>query len=90
MIRQEEFLEPSGNFAGRLFSFGRSLILKCYTAEEIGAVVGLSKDAIEKEVSLINEDIRSVGKVTFSESDFQAPIYNVWAFGKKMELPIKS
>lgn len=61
----------------------QDLYLKCYTAEEIGAVVGLSKDAVEKEVSLINEDIRSVGKVTFSEPDYAPPIYNVWAFGKK-------
>jgi len=61
----------------------QDLYLKCYTAEEIGHVVGLSKDAVEKEVSLINEDIRSVGKVTFSEPDYAPPIYNVWAFGKK-------
>ena len=36
----------------------QDLYLKCYTAEEIGQVVGLSKDAVEKEVSLINEDTR--------------------------------
>ncbi len=55
---------------------------KCYTAEEIGQAVGLSKPAIEKEVSLLLADLLKVGKVQFSD-DFAPPIYNVWAFGKK-------
>jgi hypothetical protein len=57
--------------------------LRCYTAEEIGEAVGLSKPSIEKEVSLLLTDLLKVGKVQFSEPDFQPPIYNVWAFGKK-------
>jgi len=57
--------------------------LKCYTAEEIGEAVGLSKPAVEKEVNLLFADVLKVGKVQFSEPDYVPPIYNVWAFGKK-------
>jgi len=57
--------------------------LKCYTAEEIGEAVGLSKPAVEKEVNLLFADVLKVGKVQFSEPDYAPPIYNVWAFGKK-------
>jgi hypothetical protein len=61
----------------------QDLYLKCYTSEEIGAVVGLSKDHANEELSRINEDVRKSVKVTFSEPDYAPPIYNVWAFGKK-------
>jgi hypothetical protein len=61
------------------------LWLKCYTAEEIGEVIGYSKNskALENELSSIFADLLKCGKVQFSEHDFQQPIYNVWAFGKK-------
>lgn len=57
--------------------------LKCYTAEEIGEAVGLSKPAVEKEVNLLLADVLKVGKVQFSEPDYTPPIYNIWSFGKK-------
>ena len=56
---------------------------KCYTAEEIGDVVGLVKMQANEEVSKVLADVLKTYEVTFSESDFQPPIYNVWAFGKK-------
>ena len=61
----------------------QDLYLKCYTAEEIGEVVGLSKDQANEELCRINEDVRKSVKVTFSEADYAPPIYNIWAFGKK-------
>jgi DNA modification methylase len=56
---------------------------KCYTAEEIGEVVGLSKQAMDIEVCLILENLPKLGKVQFSEEDFTPPIYNIWSYGKK-------
>jgi len=55
---------------------------KCYTAEEIGEAVG-SIDVVKKELPCTLEDILKGTKVQFSEPEFQPPIYNVWAFGKK-------
>ncbi len=49
----------------------------CYTAEEIGAEVGLTKDGVEKEVSLISLELNKIGKVTFSEPDYAPPIYQL-------------
>jgi len=62
------------------------LYLKCYTAEEIGEVVGLTTRTAEEEIKLLCSENGSFGKlskVTFSEPDYAPPIYNVWAFGKK-------
>lgn len=61
----------------------QDLYLKCYTAEEIGQIVGLEARQTNEEVSAINEDVRKSPKVTFSEPDYAPPIYNVWSFGKK-------
>jgi len=64
----------------------QDLYLKCYTAEEIGQVVGLSRELAQKEIESLlvgNEDVRKLPKVMFSEPDYAPPIYNVWAFGKK-------
>jgi hypothetical protein len=54
----------------------QDLYLKCYTAEEIGGVVGLEKRQTEMEVSALCEDVRKVREVTFSEPDYAPPIYN--------------
>jgi hypothetical protein len=56
---------------------------KCYTAEEIGEAVGLSGGKLFDEVSSVSEDVLKRREVQFSEPEFQPPIYNVWAFGKK-------
>jgi hypothetical protein len=48
----------------------RELWHKCYTAEEIGAAVGLEETASRKEVSALSEDLLKERKVTFSD-DFQ-------------------
>ena len=61
----------------------RKLWLQCYTAEEIGAEVGLLQPQVTAEVSSIFSDLKKSMKVTFSDESFQTPIYNVWAFGKK-------
>ncbi len=64
----------------------QDLYLKCYTAEEIAQVVGLSRELAQKEIEALlvgNEDVRKLPKVSFSEPDYAPPIYNVWAFGKK-------
>jgi hypothetical protein len=55
---------------------------RCYTAEEIGSVVGLSKRHVDDEIRSLWEENGSFGKslkVTFSEPDYAPPIYNVWA-----------
>lgn len=59
--------------------------LRCYTAEEIGEAVGLEERQARNEteaLSAIYADLRKFPKVTFSEPEFVAPVYNVWAFGK--------
>lgn len=62
----------------------QDLYIKCYTTEEIADEVGLTRQALEKDdIPQLSEDIRKVAKVQFSEPDYQPPIYNVWAFGKK-------
>jgi hypothetical protein len=59
------------------------LWLKAHTAEEIGDVVGKTRQAIEKQyLPQLLEDMLKVAKVTFSD-DFTPPIYNVWSFAKK-------
>ena len=47
--------------AGAMCRF--AMYFQCYTAEEIGEAVGLSKDGAEKEVSRLLEDVLKVGKV---------------------------
>jgi len=42
------------------------LYLKCYTAEEIGQVVGLAGGELKEQVSSVSEDVRKQTKVTFS------------------------
>lgn len=54
----------------------QDLYLKCYTAEEIGSVVGLAGGELKEQVSSVSEDVRKQTKVTFSEPDYQPPIYN--------------
>jgi len=49
--------------------------IKCYTAEEIGEVVGLSGGELKEQVSSVSEDVRKQTKVTFSEADYAPPIY---------------
>jgi hypothetical protein len=61
----------------------KELFLQCFTAEEIGKAVGLHKDSANDEVCRFSENIPKSVKVTFSEESWKAPIYNVWAFGKK-------
>ena len=61
----------------------KEMYLKCYTSEEIGEAVGLSKDQANEQVCRILEDFPKSVKVTFSEEDFAPPIYNVWTFAKK-------
>jgi hypothetical protein len=61
----------------------RDMWQKCYTAEEIGEAVGLSGGQLKETVQSVSEDILKQTKVQFSEPEFSAPVYNVWAFGKK-------
>ena len=58
------------------------LWLKCYTAEEIGEAVGLSGGELKEQVRSVSENILKQTKVQFSD-DYQPPVYNIWAFGKK-------
>jgi ParB-like chromosome segregation protein Spo0J len=59
------------------------LYLRCYTLEDIGEAVGLSRQQVENELSPISEDLRKLAKVQFAEEEWLAPIYNVWTFAKK-------
>jgi hypothetical protein len=64
----------------------REMYLRCYTAEEIGESIGLKATEVQdtiKALSTESSESKKALKVTFSESDFQTPLYNVWAFGKK-------
>lgn len=58
------------------------LYLKAYTAEEIGERVGLDDATVKKELPLLLEDVLKVAKVTFSDEQFQPPLYNIWAWTK--------
>lgn len=61
------------------------LWLRCWTSEEIAEEVNIPRQNIDddlKELLHKNEQLRKSAKVTFSD-DFQIPLYNVWAFGKK-------
>jgi DNA-binding transcriptional regulator YbjK len=62
--------------------------LKCYTAEEIGEVVGLEEKAIRTELSVFLAELPKRRKVQFLD-DFTPPIYNVWSYGKKSHAPLK-
>jgi predicted DNA-binding protein YlxM (UPF0122 family) len=63
----------------------REMYLACYSNEEIGEEVGLSDEAVRKEVSQHLETFPNVVKVAaqFQDEDFQTPIYNIWTFAKK-------
>ena len=65
----------------------QDLWLQCYTAEEIGEKVSLTRQAVELELTQVGSDLKKLAKVTFSEEDFQAPIYNVWEFCAWHKLP---
>ena len=59
------------------------LYMKAYTAEEIGAAVGLTKQQANDDVCQFSAELRKSYKVQFSDESFIAPIYNVWSFAKK-------
>jgi hypothetical protein len=66
-----------------------------YTAEEIGAAVGLTPSILTRntekekgELTVEMENLPKLPKVQFSEPDFKPPIYNVWSFAKKTNKPI--
>jgi DNA modification methylase len=61
----------------------QDLYLKAYSENEIASAIGTTRTPVQESLLNINEDVRKNSKVTFSESDYQPPIYNVWAFGKK-------
>jgi len=64
----------------------QDLYLGCNTTEEIGKVVGLSKTQVAEEIKKLCSDSakwRKANKVTFSEDNWQPPLYNVWRFNKK-------
>jgi hypothetical protein len=55
---------------------------RCYTAEEIGDAVGTSVQPVKEEIEVLSDEngtFRKNPKVTFSESEYAPPIYNVWA-----------
>jgi DNA-binding CsgD family transcriptional regulator len=58
--------------------------MACHTQQEIGDVVGLTKQQIS-ELCPVLEELPKSDKVAarFQEPDFKPPIYNVWAFAKK-------
>ncbi|MBB1074495.1 ParB N-terminal domain-containing protein [Rhodoferax sp. 4810] len=62
----------------------KAMYFQCYTAEEIGDAVGLTRQALEKDVlTQLLEDVPKVAKVQFLDDEFQLPIYNIWSFAKK-------
>lgn len=61
----------------------QDLYLKCYSEDEIATTVGTTRQPVQEVLLNLNEDVRKNSKVTFSETDYAPPIYNVWAFGKK-------
>lgn len=65
----------------------REMYLACYSLEEIASEAGIAErtaaDAMKETADL--ETFPNPQKVAakFQDEDFQTPIYNVWAFGKK-------
>jgi len=62
------------------------MYLRCHTQQEIGDAVGLSDKQAGNEIEALSEvssDVKKLPEVTFSDDDFQKPIYNVWSFAKK-------
>lgn len=54
-----------------------------------GKNVGLELKTTQREIEALldnNAELRKSPKVTFSDSDWTPPLYNVWAFGKNAYL----
>jgi len=60
--------------------------MACYSLEEIGEAVGVTAKTVDNEIrECVNlETLPKLQKVSssFSDADFDVPIYNVWAFGR--------
>ena len=55
------------------------LYMKAYTAEEIGAAVGLTKQQANDEVCQFSAELRKSYKVQFSDESFIAPTRSTWS-----------
>lgn len=62
----------------------RSMYLQCYTAEEIAEKVGIPRQTITDEITLLPEmEMTSkIGKTANFQDDFDPPIYNRFSYGK--------
>jgi hypothetical protein len=64
----------------------REKYLRCYTEDEIAQAEQSSQPVVAREISDFYSEITTGKKrieVTFSESGWSDPVYNVWAFAKK-------
>ena len=61
--------------------------MACYTQEEISEAVKMAQQTIADRLKVLpnlESFPKSVKLSALYQDDFQVPIYNVWAFGKKM------
>jgi DNA modification methylase len=64
----------------------QDLWLACYTAEDIGEIVGFDRKTVDREIDGLTDkssEWKKSPKVSFSEEGFTPPIYNIWSFNKK-------
>lgn len=63
------------------------LWLACHSQEEIAKAVGVSQDEVALELPVLREKFLGTGLVkhlaSFTDSDWQPPLYNIWSFAKK-------
>jgi hypothetical protein len=62
--------------------------LRCYTDEEIAELIGgeFTRRVVTNEIADFWKEItggKKLPKLTFSDENWQAPLYNVWTFAKK-------
>ncbi len=62
----------------------RSMYLQCYTVQEIADVVGLTRQAIDQEIELMQEmEVTSkIAKTANFQGDFQISVYNRFSYRK--------
>ena len=61
-----------------------AMFMACHTQQEIADAVNVSRTTIEETVTEFpNLEKASKNLASFSDPDFETPIYNVWVFAKK-------
>ncbi len=61
----------------------REMHLACYSNEEIATILEVSETPVKSVLSDFQFQETKSPEVNFQDENFQTPIYNVWAFGKK-------